>query len=146
MTIINRHFKKFFDITKLQELYPYKSTQELELIKNYCCQRTIHYIHILQGKIKNYEKDAPARNINFPFRKTIKALDTEKERTNEISNDLYEGFYEDFYNSFIHQLKFYKGLHDNNDHGVVNVYENISIFSTLIYDLLEYVRFFYTSG
>ena len=138
MTIINRNFKKFFDITKLQELYPYKSTEELELIKNYCCQRTIHYIHILQGKIKNYEKDAL---INFPFRKTIKALETEQERSNEIYNDLYE----DFYNSFIHQLKFYKQLHDSNDYNFVNVYENISIFSTLIYDLLEYVRFFYTS-
>ena len=140
MTIINRNFKKFFDITKLQELYPYKSTQELELIKNYCCKRTIYYIHILQGKIKIYDED-DTRNINFPFRRTIQAIETEKERSTEIYNDLYE----DFYNSLINQLKFYKGLHDNNESSVVNVYENISIFSTLIYDLLQYVMFFYTS-
>ena len=144
MTIINRNFKKFFDITKLQELYPYKSTEELELIKNYCCKRTIHYIHILQGKLKIYDED-DTRNINFPFRRTIRAIETEKERSNEIYNDLYEGFYEDFYNSFINQLKFYKELHDNNDYNFVSVYENISIFSTLIYDLLRYVMLFYTS-
>ena len=114
MTIINRNFKKFFDITKLQELYPYKSTQELELIKNYCCKRTIHYIHILQGKLKIYDED-DTRNINFPFRRTIQAIETEKERNKEFYNDLYEDFYKDFYNSFTHQLKFYKGLHDNNE-------------------------------
>ena len=135
MTIINRNFKKFFDITKLQELYPYKSTQELELIKNYCCKRTIHYIHILQGKLKIYDED-DTRNINFPFRRTIQAIETEKERNKEFYNDLYE----DFYNSFIHQLNFYKQLHDNNDYNFISVYENISIFSTLIY-----VMFFYMS-
>ena len=144
MTIINRNFKKFFDITKLQELYPYKSTQELELIKNYCCKRTIYYIHILQGKIKIYDEE-DTRNINFIFRRTIEALETEKERSTEFYNDSYNHSYEDFYNSFINQLKFYKELHDNNDHNFISVYENISIFSTLIYDLLRYVMFFYTS-
>ena len=144
MTIINRNFKKFFDITKLQELYPYKSTQELELIKNYCCKRTIYYIHILQGKIKIYDEE-DTRNINFIFRRTIQAIETEKERSTEFYNDSYNHSYEDFYNSFINQLKFYKGLHDNNDYNFVSVYENISIFSTLIYDLLRYVMFFYTS-
>ena len=136
MTIINRNFKKFFDITKLQELYPYKSTQELELIKNYCCKRTIHYIHILQGKLKIYDED-DTRNINFPFRRTIQAIETEKEEKNHYS---YNDSYEDFYNSFIHQLKFYKQLHDSNDYNFISVYENISIFSTLIY-----VMFFYMS-
>ena len=140
MTIINRNFKKFFDTTKLQDLYPNKSTQELELIKKYCCKRTIYYIHILQGKIKIYDEE-DTRNINFIFRRTIQAIETEKER----STDFYEDLYEDFYNSFINQLKFYKGLHDNNDYNFVSVYENISIFSTLIYDLLQYVIFFYTS-
>ena len=122
-------------------MYPYKSTQELELIKNYCCKRTIHYIHILQGKLKIYDED-DTRNINFPFRRTIQAIETEKEEKNHYS---YNDSYEDFYNSFIHQLNFYKQLHDNNDYNFVSVYENISIFSTLIYDLLQYVMFFYTS-
>ena len=130
MTIINRNFKTFF-------LYTNYNVEELELIKNYCCKRTIHYIDILQGKIKIYDEE-DTRNINFPFRRTIQALETEKERNKD--------FYEDFYNSFIIQLKNYKDLHDNNNNNEsVVVYENISIFSTLIYDLLRYVMFFYTS-
>ena len=105
MTIINRKLKKIFDITKLQHLYPYKNIDELEIIKKYCCKRTIYYIHILQGKIKIYDED-DTRNITFIVRRTIQALEREKERNIE---------YEEFYNSFIIQLKNYKDLHDNNN-------------------------------
>ena len=98
MTIINRNFKKFFDITKLQHLYPYKSTQELELIKNYCCKRTIYYIHKLQGKSKVYANNNKG-NINFPVRQTSIALKQEREQNRQ---------YKTCYKYFISELEITK--------------------------------------
>jgi hypothetical protein len=82
----------------------------------------------LQRKIKVYD-DNDNRNINFPVRKTIEALKKEKKENRQ---------YKKFYEYFIAELQEYKRLHDNNN-SYIHVYENISMFSSCIYDLLQHV-------
>ena len=138
--------KKFFkDITGITAKEA--AEKEQALIQQKTAQRKIELAE-KRRIAKEYKKEKEAE-----LKLTPKEFATKKKEPwvdvigfNINKDNIRNGFYElDWNEYFIAELQEYKRLHDNNN-SYIHVYENISMLSSCIYDLLQHVYTFYDNN
>ena len=95
MSIPTEYCKSFFDITDVNEMYPYLTIYQAEKLKNHFCFITLYYIGELRGYLKEHSLKKTIRHI-------IEKLNEEKEHNNS---------HEDFYDMLIDEILLYENSH-----------------------------------